>query len=133
MVAGPANRDTASRLERIFKGTRDADVRRGSVFGMSIVGDRANVPFLLSVTRDPGADDYTRGAAALALGAIRDGGTLADVVKLCEDGHPRTRGFALAALGCMVDKDDTPALTRLFCHTNFQYEFPTLRVVMEHL
>lgn len=133
MVSGPAGRETADRLERVYRGTRDADVRRGAVYGLSIVGDRGDVPFLVSVARDPGDDDYTRGAAALALGAIRDGGTLDAVVKLAENGNPRTRGFALASLGCMVDKDDTPALTRLFRNTNFQYEFPTLRVVMEHL
>ena len=74
MVGQAQSKDTLKALRDIYRDNEDPNVRRGAVFGMGFVGDRTDVPFLLSVLESAKDDSamarYTRGAAVVALGMI---------------------------------------------------------------
>jgi HEAT repeat protein len=137
MVGSGQSVETARTLREIYANSEDAHVRRGTLLGLGFVGDRAQVPFLCDVianTKDDGLLRYTRGAAVIALGMIRDGESVTKIQEqLTGKADPRTRAYALAALGYLGDKDDVPALSTLFESANFRQEFGTLKVVMRQL
>ena len=128
----------SAKLKEIYKTTEDANVRRGLILGLGFVGDRSDVKFLIDVI-DTTKEDlqnarYTRGAAVIALGMIRDGESIAAIQTLMQRNDPRTRAYALAALGCLAARtDDVSPVTRLFENANFRKEFATLEAVMHQL
>jgi HEAT repeat protein len=78
---------------------------------------------------------YTRGAAVTALAMIRDGESIGRIQGLIGASDPKTRALAIAALGCLADKDEQPALAELFENANFRKDnqVPTLEAVMHQL
>jgi HEAT repeat protein len=128
---------TAEKLRTLADESDDVEVRRGAVLGLGLVGDRKDVAFLARVLvradRGVSLDSGPRGAAVAALGLIRDGGSLDRVEPLLGHADPVVRALAIAALGSIADKDETPALTKLFERSNFVREFPALRVAMRTL
>jgi HEAT repeat protein len=139
MVGRDANfKDLVRNLIDIYNGAGDdPNVKRGAVLGIGFAGDRNQVPFLTQVIEntketDPAAR-YTRGAAVIALGMIRDGESVARIQALTGSADARTRAYALAALGYLADKDEVPAMSRLFDNANFRKEFPSLEAVMHQL
>ncbi len=128
--------DVAKALRDAYAKDEDANLRRGVVLGLGFVGDRDDVPFLLDVIAKADSQAlsrYTRGSAATALGMIRDGESIARIAGLMSRPDPITRAYAIAALGCVGDKDPVPAMTKLFENCNFRRTFPTLDVVKRHL
>lgn len=128
--------ESAQLLRRLFKESEDMDVKRSALYGLGLVGDRRDVKFLVDTiaqTKDDGLGAFTRGAAVVALGQIRDGESVGEIQKLLSRSDPRTRAFAVAALGYLADKDDTPYLASAFADNNFRREFPTLKVLLRHL
>ena len=128
--------ETAKTLQTIYRRSNDPDVKRGAVMGLGIVGDRDDVPFLIAALREDESHPlarYTHGAAAIALGMIRDGDSIPKIESLLGHSNPRIRGYALAALGYLADKDAIPAMPALYARNNFRQEFPTLTIVMHNL
>jgi HEAT repeat protein len=138
MVGDSDAKDTAKSLQEIYKnGGDDPNVRRGAILGLGFVGDRADVPFLISVIdttkEDLAIARYTRGAAVIALGMIRDGESIARIQELTGRPDPKTRALALAALGCLADKDEVPAMAQLFGDANFRVKTPSVDAVKHQL
>ncbi len=132
-------KDAAASLTKVYRDTSDANVQRGAVLGLGFVGDRNDVPFLMQVIsakEDVPLVRYTRGAAVVAIGMIRDGESVGRIIQgLTGAADAKTRALALAALGCLADKDDTSATSELFENANFRKDnqFPTLEAVMHQL
>jgi HEAT repeat protein len=128
---------TAQMLRTVYGSSDNADVQRGAVLGLGLVGDRRDVPFLLDVIvktdRNRPFAGYTRGAAVMALGMIRDGESIAKIQDLLRNPDPWVRAYAIAALGYLADKDPAPVLPTLFEHTNFRQEFLPLKIAMRTL
>jgi HEAT repeat protein len=128
---------TPTTLREIYTKSDNQDTRRGCVLGIGLAGDRKDVPFLLQVIT--GTDKakplagYTRGAAVLALGMIKDGDSVARIQQLLGNSDPYVRAYAIAALGYLADKDEVPVLPSLFEHANFRAEFPSLILAMRNL
>jgi HEAT repeat protein len=130
--------ETAAQLVEVYRSSQDPNVQRGAILGLGFVGDRRNVQFLVTVLEakeDAPLVRYTRGAAVVALAMIRDGESIARIQGLIGASDPKTRALALAALGCLADKDERPALATLFENTNFRKDsqVPTLEAVMHQL
>ena len=131
--------DAAKQLQDIFRKNEDATVRRGAIFGLGFVGDRDDVPFLISVietTRDDMLAKYTRGAAVIALGTIRDGESITRIQSLTGNADKMVRAYAVAALGYLAaDETQTAPLAQIFEDANFRTDksFPTLEAVMHQL
>lgn len=128
---------TVETLRSVYAGTENPDVQRGAILGLGLVGDRRDVSFLLDVIvkTDPSRPfaTYTRGAAVVALGMIRDGESVGRIQDLLRNPDPLVRAYAIAALGYLADKDASPALPQLFEHGNFRSEFRTLSIAMRNL
>jgi len=136
MVSQASAKDAAKELRGIYRDFDDANGRRGAHMGLGFVGDRSDVPFLLNVLEakeDQLIVRYTRGAAVMALGMIRDGESIARIAELTGKADPRTRAFAIAALGYLADKDTAPAMSELFENANFRKDFGALEAVMHQL
>src|SRR5262249_1463818 len=119
MVGQSQAKDTAKSLRDLYTAVGDDPaVRRGIVLGLGFVGDRNDVPMLLDVIdktkEDLALSRYVRGAAVISLGMIRDGDAIAKIQELTGRADPRTRAYALAALGWLGDKDEVPAMSQLF-------------------
>lgn len=140
MIGQAQASDTAKALRGIYQSAGDNPaVRRGAVFGLGFVGDRDDVNFLVKVIEDTKEDlavaRYTRGAAVIALGMIRDGNSITRIRELVDKqgSDPRTRAYAIAALGYLADKDSVPALSRLFENANFRAKCASIDAVMHQL
>lgn len=135
MVGDPSA--TAEVLRSVYASSDNADVQRGAVLGLGLVGDRRDVGFLIDVIvkTDPARPfaGYTRGAAVMALGMIRDGESVGLIHDQLRNNDPYVRAYTIAALGYLADKDPSPALPRLFEHANFRAEFRTLAAAMRNL
>ncbi len=135
MIPGQAE-DQAKALREIYRKVDRDDVRRGAIAAMGLVGDRKDVKFLIGILKakeDSWLGGYTRGAAAMSLGLIRDGESVAKIQALLRSPDKRTRAFAVAALGFLADKDPSPVLSSLVGRNNFRAEFPAVKVVLSHL
>jgi HEAT repeat protein len=135
MVGEPsASVDT---LRKVYESTDNADVQRGALLGIGLVGDRRDVGFLrdVIVKTDPARPfaGYTRGAAVVAIGMIRDGESVGVVQEMLRNPDKWVRAYAVAALGYLADKDPAPALPTLFENANFRSEFRTIFVAMRNL
>jgi HEAT repeat protein len=137
MVGQSQARETVKSLRELYQASEDPNVRRGAVFGMGFVGDRADVPFLLSVIEaakeDTAIARYTRGAAVVAVGMIRDGESIGRIQDLTGRADARTRAYAIAALGYLADKDEVPAMSQLFASTNFRQRCASVDALMYQL
>jgi HEAT repeat protein len=138
MVGDSDAKATSKTLQDLYKnGGDDPNVKRGAVLGLGFVGDRSDVPFLLGVIDTPKEElaiaRYTRGAAVIALGMIRDGESIARIQELTGRADAKTRAFALAALGCLADKDEVPAMSNLFDESNFRVRTPSIDAVKHQL
>lgn len=137
MVGQSRATETAKSLREVYSSSDDPMVRRGAILGLGFVGDRKDVPFLLSVIEQTKEDlaiaRYTRGAAVIALGMIRDGESIGRIHQLTERSDLRTRAYALAALGYLADKDEVPVMSQLFDNTNFRQKCATVEALMHQL
>ena len=135
-MVGSGGPERAKQLRKIYLDVDRDDVRRGAVLSLGLVGDRNDVKFLISVikqTEDKWLARYTRGSAVVALGLIGDGESVSKIQELLSERDPRTRAFAITALGHLADKDATPRLPTLFGRNNFRVEFEALKAVMGQL
>jgi HEAT repeat protein len=132
-----AAQKTAQELQQVYRNcSENPDVQRGAVLGIGLVGDRRDVGFLLDVLktdRSKPFSHYTRGAAVMALGLIRDGESVPAIQNLLRDSDAYVRAYAIAALGYLADKDPVPVLPSLFEHSNFRQEFEALQIAMRTL
>ena len=138
MVGQAQAKDTAKALRDLLDSVGDApEVRRGIVLGLGFVGDANDVPKLVNLIETTKEDlamaRYVRGAAVIALGMIRDGNSIGKVQELTGRADPRTRAYALAALGCLADKDDVPAMSQLFDAANFRAKCASIDALMHQL
>jgi len=138
MVGQAQAKDTAKALRDLLESVGDdPTVRRGVVLGLGFVGDANDVPKLVSVIESTKEDlalsRYVRGAAVIALGMIRDGNSIGKVQELTGRADPRTRAYALAALGCLADKDEVPAMSQLFDAANFRAKCGSIDALMHQL
>jgi len=127
------SQQAAKNLQSIYGKAKRPNVMRGALFGLGLVGDRKHVCFLTNAIKNKSNDRFTRGAAAAALGMIRDGRSIGVLEKLLGSSDKHTRAFAVAALGFLADKDLVPVLPEVFARNNFRKEFRTLQIVMATL
>ena len=124
-------------LRAVYGSSDNPDVQRGAVFGLGLVGDRSDIQFLVDVIvktdKSKPFAHYTRGAAVVSLGLIRDGESVARIQELLRNPDPLVRAYAVAALGYIADKDQVPVLPSLFEHANFRSEFRALKIAMRTL
>lgn len=127
----------AQTLQKLYGETDKVDIQRGAVLGLGLAGDRRDVPFLIKVIEETDRSrpyaEYTRGAAVVALGTIRDGESVGKLLQLLSNPDPWVRAYSIAALGYLADKDPAPVLPTLFEHNNFKAEFVSLKVAMRTL
>jgi HEAT repeat protein len=138
MLGQSQPKDTAKALRDLLESAGDdPTVRRGVVLGLGFVGDTNDVPKLVSVIEatkeDLGLARYVRGAAVIALGMIRDGSSIGKLQELTGRPDARTRAYAIAALGCLADKDEVPAMSQLFDSANFRAKCASIDALMHQL
>jgi HEAT repeat protein len=138
MVGQAQAKDTAKALRDLLDSVGDdPTVRRGVVLGLGFVGDANDVPKLVNIIEttkeDLALSRYVRGAAVISLGMIRDGNSIGKVQELTGRADPRTRAYALAALGCLADKDEVPAMSQLFDAANFRAKCGSIDALMHQL
>lgn len=133
----PDQKKAVLTLRKIYQENDNPDVRRGCLFGIGLAGDRKDVQFLLDAIvqtpKDKPFAGYTRGAAVIALGLLRDGESVQRIQGLLSNPDAHVRAYAIAALGYLADKDPAPVLPELFRHANFRLEFATLATAMRNL
>ena len=138
MVGQAQAKDTSKALRDLLDSVGDTpEVRRGIVLGLGFVGDTNDVPKLVNLIETTKEDlamaRYVRGAAVIALGMIRDGNSIGKIQELTGRPDARTRAYALAALGCLADKDDVPAMSQLFDSANFRAKCGSIDALMHQL
>jgi HEAT repeat protein len=138
MVGQAQPKDTAKALRDLLDSVGDdPTVRRGVVLGLGFVGDTNDVAKLVSVIEttkeDLALSRYVRGAAVISLGMIRDGNSIGKLQELTGRADPRTRAYAIAALGWLADKDDVPAMSQLFDSANFRAKSVSIDAMMHQL
>jgi HEAT repeat protein len=138
MVGQAQTKDTAKALRDLLDSAGDDPaVRRGIVLGLGFVGDTNDVAKLVNIIEATKEDlalaRYVRGAAVIALGMIRDGNSIGKIQELTGRSDPRTRAYALAALGCLADKDEVPAMSQLFDSANFRQKCGSIDALMHQL
>jgi HEAT repeat protein len=83
---------------------------------------------------DKGGMHEVRGAAAIAIGLIGDGTAVDPLLEIVND-DPVTsnKAFAIAALGCLIDKDSVPRMPQLFENIHYRQRCPVVQDVMRNL
>jgi HEAT repeat protein len=94
------------------------------------MGDESDLPWLIG--RLKGEDHHVRGAAAIAIGMIGDPAAVEPLVKLAKE-SPKHRAFAIAALGCLVDRSPLPRIGRILRNIHYRKASPILREVLSVL
>ncbi|MHC4470256.1 MAG: HEAT repeat domain-containing protein [Planctomycetota bacterium] len=124
--------------EELKSEIRDHDrheLLRSGCWAVGLLGDRTDVPWLIECLKlDDERMHQVRGAAALAIGLIGDEAAVAPLVKMArEDQDTGNRAFAIAALGCLIDKEPLPRIARLFENVHYRLHTPTAREALENL
>jgi len=114
-----------------------AQVQRPACWALGLLGDRSDVDLLIKVLKFSGTDKHSvRGAAAIAIGLIGDASAVDKLMKIAKrDRNTSNRAFAIAALGCLIDKDAVPRLPQLFMNTNYRRikDVPVIRNSLRNL
>jgi HEAT repeat protein len=99
-----------------------AVVQRSACWALGLLGDRSDIDLLIRALQFEGAEKHTvRGAAAIAIGLIGDASAVDKLMKVAKrDRNTSNQAFAIAALGCLIDKDAVPRLPQLFMNTHYR-------------
>jgi HEAT repeat protein len=99
-----------------------AQLQRPACWALGLLGDRDDVNVLISVLKREGPGRHSvRGAAAIGIGLIGDASAVDKLLKIAKrDRNTSNRAFAIAALGCLIDKDPVPRLPQLFKNTHYR-------------
>jgi HEAT repeat protein len=113
-------REAAPALRKVLEERSSPDLQREAALALGLIGDRQAVKILLDLVEN-GSSDYVRGSAAVALGRLADPETAMALCRLVADPKrtDATRAFAAVALGLVVDRGDTPILSRIGDHLNY--------------
>ena len=86
------------------------------------------------VKRDGSGLHAARGAAALAIGMVGDGTTVKKLVDFIQE-TPRNeeRAFAIAALGCLIDRAPVSRISELFKNVHDRVDHRVVTEVMSIL
>jgi hypothetical protein len=49
------------------------------------------------------------------------------------DPNSENRAFAIAALGCLIDKSPTPRIPQLFANLHYRVQLPEIREILTNL
>ena len=93
------------------------------------------LPYLFTLLHSDRASFHeVRGAAALAIGLIGDGSAVEPLVDIArKDSDSSNRAFAIAALGCLVDRNPVPRMPQMFRNVHYREHFPIMREVLSNL
>jgi HEAT repeat protein len=128
-----ASKDTILRTMEDEKKKRD--LLRSGCWAVGLLGEKKDIPSLIGFLEIDGADKHeVRGAAAIAIGLIGDSSAVAPLLKIVrDDTSPQNRAFAIAALGCLIDKDPVPRIPQIFMNTHFREEMGIAHDVLMNL
>ncbi|MHC4471172.1 MAG: HEAT repeat domain-containing protein, partial [Planctomycetota bacterium] len=125
--------DVKEELKREIQAEKRREMHRSGCWAVGLLGDRRDVPWLVESLGRENAH-HVRGAAAIAIGLIGGDAAVEPLVKMArEDKDPTNRAFAIAALGCLVDREPLPRTARIFRNVHYRIRFPILRQVLSIL
>lgn len=114
-----------------------AQVQRPACWALGLLGDRSDIDLLIRALKFEGTEKHSvRGAAAIAIGLIGDASAVDKLMKVAKrDRNTSNQAFAIAALGCLIDKDAVPRLPQLFMNTNYRKinEVPEIKEALRNL
>jgi HEAT repeat protein len=117
------------------KNKKRAHLLRSGCWAIGLMGDASDVPMLIEIlkTEENGMHEV-RGAAAIAIGLIGDASAVEPLVKIAKnDPVTSNRAFAIAALGCLIDKDPVPRMAQLFDTINYRERYDVVKDVLQNL
>jgi len=130
--------DTKSKagiLKVLKRESRRKDVLRSGAWAIGLLGDETDLPMLIEMLKiENKAMHQVRGAAAIAIGLIGDGSAVDPLVEMAtNDPVGANRAFAIAALGCLIDKDPVPRMPQLFENIHYRKRCKVVEDAMQNL
>ena len=123
-------------LKTIREDKKRSDLMRSCAWAIGLLGDRSDVPVLIDLLKmeGGGGKHQVRGAAAIAIGLIGDSSAVNPLLKIAKDDPENSnRAFAIAALGCLIDKDPVPRIPQLFMNIHYREELDVVTQVLANL
>jgi len=129
------DRKSADVIRGEMRGRQKAQFLRSCCWALGMIGDKTDTDLLISMLKLEGGENHpVRGAAAVAIGLIGDSAMVDPLVKIVNgDANPDNKAFAIAALGCLIDRSSAPRLPHLFANIHYRVELPEIRDVLTNL
>jgi HEAT repeat protein len=122
-------------LKTMEEEKRRQDLLRSGCWAIGLLGGREDIPKLIDMLKlDDKGNHQVRGAAAIAIGLIGDSQAVKPLLTIARiDPDTSNRAFAIAALGCLIDKDPVPRIPQLFANIHFRHEPAAIRKALMNL
>ncbi|MCU0728389.1 MAG: HEAT repeat domain-containing protein, partial [Planctomycetes bacterium] len=129
------DRKSAEVIRAEMTGRQKEQFLRSCCWAIGMLGDKSDIELLMNMMKLSGTPNHTvRGAAAIAVGLIGDGATVEPLRKMAQnDPNSDNRAFAIAALGCLIDKSPTPRIPQLFANLHYRVQLPEIREILTNL